>query len=201
MKRLTTDDEMSIMFSLNTFYAKDGEVWVRGGGPKPDYKDVTLVEWIRSAASKHGLAFTADDPENLGDEMYDALQDGDETVEGILALMHAAAVQAAEMRGRLQPIENILGDDYDLDRLRDLVEADMDGRCIIAPVKPGEVAWCGFVQRDPVSGATKNIVYPVVLKGWWTGLKCKESDPRLFLFGELHESEEAAEAALKGEQE
>lgn len=131
VKRLTTDDEMSIMFSLNTFYAKDGEVWVRGGGPKPDYKDVTLVEWIRSAASKHGLAFTADDLENLGDEMYDALQDGDETVEGILALMHAAAVQAAEMRGRLQPIENILGDDYDLDRLRELVEADRYGRCVV----------------------------------------------------------------------
>lgn len=28
-------------------------------------------------------------------------------------------------------IENILGDDYDLDRLRDLVEADRDGRCMI----------------------------------------------------------------------
>lgn len=147
---------------------------------------------------------------------------------------------------RLLEIEDILGDDYDLERLRELVEADRDGRlymfqdleypamhgdpvgpkgdpgvldnewykraselmeadrdgrCMIAPVKPGEVAWCGFVQRNPVSGETKNIVYPVVLKGWWTGLKCKESDPRLFLFGELHESEEAAEAALKGEQD
>lgn len=97
--------------------------------------------------------------------------------------------------------ENVLNCDYDLDRLRELVEADMDGRCMIAPVKPGEVAWCGFVQRNPASGETKNIVYPVVLKGWWTGLKCKESDPRLFLFGELHESEEAANEALKGEKD
>ena len=126
MKRLTTDNEKSKMFFLNTFYAKGGEVWVRAGGPYPDYPDVTLVQWIRSAAQKHGLAFTADDPEHLGEEMYDALQDGDETVEGILALMHEAAVQAAEMRGRLKLIEDILGDDYDLDRLRELVEADRE---------------------------------------------------------------------------
>ena len=32
---------------------------------------------------------------------------------------------------RLAAIENILGDDYDLDRLRVLVEADRDGRCVV----------------------------------------------------------------------
>ena len=32
---------------------------------------------------------------------------------------------------RLAAIEDILGDDYDLDRLRELVEADHDGRCFI----------------------------------------------------------------------
>lgn len=42
---------------------------------------------------------------------------------------------------RLCSIEDILGDDYDLDRLRELVEADREGRCIVAPVKPG-----GFVR-------------------------------------------------------
>lgn len=63
MKRLTTDDKNSIVFSFNTFYAKDREIWIRGGGPAPDYQDVTLVQWIRSAASKHGLSITADDPE------------------------------------------------------------------------------------------------------------------------------------------
>lgn len=31
---------------------------------------------------------------------------------------------------RLLEIEDILGDDYDLDRLRELVEADKDGRCV-----------------------------------------------------------------------
>lgn len=39
---------------------------------------------------------------------------------------------------RLAAIEDILGDDYDLDRLRELAEADMAGRCVVLPVKPGE---------------------------------------------------------------
>ena len=41
---------------------------------------------------------------------------------------------------RLSSIEDILGDDYDLDRLRDLVEADREGRCVVAdaPPSPGK---------------------------------------------------------------
>ena len=34
---------------------------------------------------------------------------------------------------RLGTIEEILGDGYDLDRLRELVEADRDGRCVVLP--------------------------------------------------------------------
>ena len=34
---------------------------------------------------------------------------------------------------RLAAIEDILGDDYDLDRLRELVEADREGRCVVLP--------------------------------------------------------------------
>ena len=37
------------------------------------------------------------------------------------------------MTNRLAAIEDILGDDYDLDHLRDLVEADRDGRCAVLP--------------------------------------------------------------------
>ena len=36
-----------------------------------------------------------------------------------------------EIIERLADIEDILGDDYDLDRLRELVEADLDDRCVI----------------------------------------------------------------------
>lgn len=34
---------------------------------------------------------------------------------------------------RLAAIEDILGDEYDLDRLRELAEADREGRCVVLP--------------------------------------------------------------------
>lgn len=39
---------------------------------------------------------------------------------------------------RLAHIEDILGDDYDLSRLRDLVQADREGRCVVLsePMSP-----------------------------------------------------------------
>ena len=36
-----------------------------------------------------------------------------------------------EVCERLAAIEDILGDDYDLDRLKELVEADREGRCVV----------------------------------------------------------------------
>lgn len=43
---------------------------------------------------------------------------------------------AMEFYWRLKLVEDILGDDYDLDRLRELVEADRAGRCMVLPVLP-----------------------------------------------------------------
>lgn len=40
---------------------------------------------------------------------------------------------------RLALIEDILGDDYDLGRLRELVNADRDGRCVVLPCKEGAI--------------------------------------------------------------
>lgn len=42
---------------------------------------------------------------------------------------------------RLQDIENILGDTYDLDRLRELVEADKAGRCVFTKCKIGDTVF------------------------------------------------------------
>lgn len=39
---------------------------------------------------------------------------------------------------RLAEIEDILGNEYDLDRLRELVEAERDGRCVVLPCKVGD---------------------------------------------------------------
>ncbi len=135
MKRLTSDDTKSIFYDLNLFFAKDNEVWIRGGGPEPDYQDCTLVNWIGRVADKHNLEIHARNAEDLGDEMYDCLQYGIDTIEGVVALLHTAAVQATTMRSRLKEIEDILGDDYDLDRLKELVQADREGRCVVLPCK------------------------------------------------------------------
>ena len=130
MKRLTTDDVNSIFFGLNLFFVKDNEVWIRGGGPDPDYQDCTLTDWINRAAAAQGIELDADDPESMGDIMYDCLQYGADATEGILALLHAAAVQAAEMRSRLASIENILGDKYTLDHVRNLIQVDGQTRWV-----------------------------------------------------------------------
>lgn len=45
---------------------------------------------------------------------------------------------------RMGQIKDILGDAYDLDRLRDLVEADKNGRCVVMPCKD----WLGIVFGD-----------------------------------------------------
>lgn len=42
---------------------------------------------------------------------------------------------------RLAAIVDILGDEYSLDRLRDLVEADKAGRCAILPCKVGDAVY------------------------------------------------------------
>ena len=42
---------------------------------------------------------------------------------------------------RLGAIEEILGDDHNLDLLRELVEADKDGRCVVLPVR-------GYTDKD-----------------------------------------------------
>lgn len=42
---------------------------------------------------------------------------------------------------RLAAIEDILGEEYELDRLRELVEADREGRCVILPLPLGSPVW------------------------------------------------------------
>ena len=46
-----------------------------------------------------------------------------------------------EILRRLVDIENVLGEDYNLDRLRELVEADRDRRCVVLPVKVGDTVY------------------------------------------------------------
>lgn len=52
-----------------------------------------------------------------------------DSVEGSMRLKKAV--------DRLSAIEDILGDEYDLDRLRELVQADREGRCVV--IRPNSV--------------------------------------------------------------
>ena len=47
-----------------------------------------------------------------------------------------------QARERIGLIEDILGDDYDLSRLRDLVQADREGKYAALPCKLGQTLWC-----------------------------------------------------------
>lgn len=91
---------------------------------------------------------------------------------------------------KLYAIEDILGNDYGLDRLRELVEADRDGRCVVLPCKVG----------DPVYvtnwfGKTKHEIYRIIDPYFYTddarGFSLKEFGKTVFL------TREAAEAELK----
>ena len=57
----------------------------------------------------------------------------------------------AKAFARLASIEDILGDEYDLDRLRELAQADREGRCVLMPtkeeqIKKGMTIW--YVDSD-----------------------------------------------------
>lgn len=46
-----------------------------------------------------------------------------------------------EIIDRLAAIEDILGDEYELDRLRELAQADREGRCVVLPAKVDETVY------------------------------------------------------------
>lgn len=56
-------------------------------------------------------------------------------------------------QNRLADIEDILGDDYDLPRLRELVKADREGRCFMLPCKRHDTLWtfCNYPKSKVYS--------------------------------------------------
>ena len=55
-------------------------------------------------------------------------------------IMVDAAEAITDLLARAEAAD-ILGDNYDLDRLRELVEADRDGRCVVLPCKVGDTVY------------------------------------------------------------
>lgn len=114
---------------------------------------------------------------------------------------------------RLNEIENILGDEYDLEHLKELVEADREGRCVALPCKAGDtinafrfqddrgiycvsdkvtsVSW----NKNGYTVRTKEKFYPIKEKDGYDFAPIEKYPYALadFYIGE----EEVAEAALK----
>lgn len=99
---------------------------------------------------------------------------------------------------RLKKIEDILGNEYDLDRLRELKQADDEGRCVVLPAKPDQTIYqwrigddCPSVSRlDGVQiNADGEITYPI----WCGHLTPEDFGKTVFLTRE--------EAALRREQD
>ena len=182
--RMTSDDPKYIASHLNIFFTQDGEGYVRSGGT--DNQDIEMMDWIQSAAKNIGAELCSKGGEGLCDELYDNLQYGIETAEGVIAYLYLAVLQAIEMRGRLKDIEDILGNVYDLDRLRELEQADKEGRYVVLKFAPGSKVYrVWFNPRDGKFFITEHIMQSKEM--------CLEAE----LWNDAYKTREEAEKALE----
>lgn len=108
MKRLTTDrPEDNVQNTLNLFYIRNRETWIRGGGPAPQYKDVSLDDFMRRMIKeKHVDEKVPERWSEFSEMMAEWLMDEPESETGMLALVYAAAWGFAEIRERLKRYED-----------------------------------------------------------------------------------------------
>ena len=107
MKRFTTDTpESNMQSAYNLFYIKDQETWVRGGGPEPDYADISLYDFMRRLIEIHNLEIDTSSNENMGDNLYELLFDNVDTLEGVAALLYASAWAFSVLREELKAYED-----------------------------------------------------------------------------------------------
>ena len=118
---------------------------------------------------------------------------------GVINVKYASQHETAIHR--LAAIEDILGDEYDLDELREMVQAKRKGRCIVLPCKKGDTVW--RIVHDAA---------PHITKDRCTDIKYENRDIWVHLIGDrvmggwnfgklLFLTREDAEAALRREQE
>lgn len=99
---------------------------------------------------------------------------------------------------RLPKIEDILGDEYDLDRLKELVQANREGKVILRQIKEGSKVYIILLGRifpfDVISAEwhSKNTVYEAEHGKY---LRCTFNDADIGIFAFL--TREEAEAALE----
>lgn len=171
MKRLTTDKpDGNVENSLNLFYIKDQWTWVRGGGPAPDYKDVSLCDLVRMMV-KANIPDTElpKDDDNLSMMMYEWLMDEPDTAEGIIALLYNAGWAFAELRQRLAAYEDTgltpeicanykkfedeaISKGVTFGRIVELMNADKDGRLVVLPCRIDTPIYLIRTEKEPRKG-------------------------------------------------
>lgn len=133
MERMTTDNpQLNIERLLNTARAENNQAVLHLGD-----EVITLAEYVAKCAKETGCDVT-----------QESVMAGDNCCECDcpVAILNILGIQAAVNNARLKMIEKILGNDYDLDHLKELVEADREGRCVVLPCKSGHEVW--IVERD-----------------------------------------------------
>ena len=96
---------------------------------------------------------------------------------------------------RLREIENILGDEYDLEHLKELVQADREGKCVVLPFKVGDTLYyIGGACEMLIKSATVEEMYieDEVLVGVSSGSEFFTLQEK-----EWYETEKDAEIALE----
>lgn len=103
-------------------------------------------------------------------------------------------------------LATLFGNYYDMDRLKEIVEADRDGRCVVLPCKVGDTVYlndiveyeiddAGNNQYLTVSGTVTNIT---ICDDKKIKIKCKESGNYIWILEEtVFLTREKAEAALR----
>ena len=118
---------------------------------------------------------------------------------GVINVKYASQHETAIHR--LVTIEDILGDEYDLGKLMELVQAKRKGRCIVLPCKKGDTVW--RIVHDAA---------PHITKDRCTDIKYENRDIWVHLIGDrvmggwnfgklLFLTRAEAEAALRREQD
>lgn len=161
MHRLTTDTPKdNFEMALNLFYVKDKEVWVRGYGKNG--ADISLFDLSRDLTRWNCPYVDLDiSDDSFSMMMAEWLWEDVESFEHVLALLYQAAWVCAELREHLKQFEDtkrtpeqiealeaaIMGkavaqitefEGMPIARMRELAEADSDGRVVIQPCKIGD---------------------------------------------------------------
>ena len=164
MHRLTTDNPTdNIEASLNLFYVRDGDAFIRGGGDAPDYADISVTDFIRKTA--RALCpdmLLPESAEEISFAMAEYLFDGYEEPSGLIALLYTAAWSYAELRERLKAYEDaglspekvswmkevveaaFDNDTSRIERAHNLHVADKEGRVVVQPCKIGDILYRVF---------------------------------------------------------